>query len=75
MFSLIFLLQILCTSFLLTHLKNVVIQRMKEEEVYSEKYTLFLEVQSRTIRRKPWLSASLRYPRSNSLCKNLRERS
>jgi hypothetical protein len=53
MFSLIFLLQILCTSFLLTHLKNVVIQRMKEEEVYSEKYTLFLKVRSRTIRRKP----------------------
>ena len=29
------------------------IQRIKEEEVYSEKYTLFLEVRSRTIRRKP----------------------
>ena len=27
--------------------------RRSEEDVYSEKYTLFLEVRSRTIRRKP----------------------
>ena len=42
MFSLIFFTSNFVYFFLLTHLKNVVIQRMKEEEVYSEKYTLFL---------------------------------
>lgn len=30
--------------FLINLLKNVVIQIMKEEEVYSEKYTLFLRL-------------------------------
>lgn len=42
MFSLIFYFKFCVLLFLLTHLKNIVIQRIKEEEVYSKKYTLFL---------------------------------
>lgn len=42
MFSLIFFTSNFVYFFFINSLKNVVIQKMKEEEVYSEKYTLFL---------------------------------